>query len=124
MPSGKTHLIVATAASLALTCELGLPIEYTVAGMIGGIVPDSDHRSTTIGAVLPLWLFCRHRTFTHSIFGMLIFCGCVLFVSREIPVALCFGIGYLSHLLLDSLTPMGVMWRWPNRKRYSIRRWK
>lgn len=112
MPSGKTHLVVATAASTVLTYYLHLPKEYIVAGAIGGLLPDSDHKKSLIGGIFPMWIFCKHRGFTHSWLALMAFSLCVFFMTNWY-VAIVFAFGYFSHLLIDWRVP----WRWPKKKR-------
>lgn len=124
MPSGKTHLVVATAASTALTCGLGWPIEYVLAGTFAGILPDSDTRKSTIGGFVPLWLITKHRGFTHSYVALALFSLGTYLLLDSLELTLSFMVGYWSHLVLDWTTPMGIPWKWPKKKRYSLRRWK
>jgi len=62
----------------------------------------------------------RHRTFSHSIVSLIMVTGAAyeLHPGLTIPVML----GYLSHLLADSLTIQGIPWLWPSPKRYRIGR--
>jgi membrane-bound metal-dependent hydrolase YbcI (DUF457 family) len=83
--------------------------------VIGSLFPDADHRKAPAGKMLPLWLFFRHRGFTHSLEGMICFLLPLLAYNRL--YALSFGIGYITHLLLDSLTPSGVRWIYFKKKK-------
>ena len=62
----------------------------------------------------------RHRTFSHSIVSLVLVTGAAheLHPDLTVPVML----GYLSHLLADSLTIQGIPWLWPSPKRYRIGR--
>ena len=55
----------------------------------------------------------EHRTFTHSLLGMALFCGAVRFACR--PAAVPFLIGYASHLAADLLNLRGVQLLFPVR---------
>ena len=55
----------------------------------------------------------RHRTFTHSIWAMLLFVFITYILFRNLFLVLGLIIGYLSHLLVDSLTKNGIYWLWP-----------
>jgi inner membrane protein len=75
---------------------------------LGCLLPDSDHRSTLIGKVLPLWLFFSHRGFTHTVWGLLIFVVATGYLTSRWDWALALGVGYLTHLVSDSFTPSGI----------------
>lgn len=124
MPSGKTHVIAAIAATTAVVYVAELPIEYALVGAVGALLPDADHRRTPIGQYIPLWLICKHRGFTHSLIGMSAFTLLVFALFGSVAGALCFFTGYLSHLVLDWTTIRGIPLKWPRKKRYSLRRWK
>lgn len=92
-----------------------LPI-FIITGMIASLIPDIDHTSSYLGKkIKPLaWILktaFKHRGFTHSIpFALII---AILIAQLSIQAALGFFIGYLSHLLIDGLTPGGVRILWP-----------
>lgn len=110
------------------------PIEAhgTMAAAIGGLLPDLDHPESTLGRripfiSLPLSALFGHRGMTH---GLLATVGllAILFAVTAMPnyttfralvAPLC--IGYLSHLLGDSLTPSGIPLLWPHKRTYSFR---
>lgn len=114
-----SHLIVGSAAGFAFFGPLGL-----IFGALGGIAPDKDillwgtenHKRT-------LW---GHRGITHTPIFLatllaLIYFG-VNYVTTTFPqnsllltlhsslftLLGAFAVGYLSHILMDLLTPMGV----------------
>lgn len=102
----KTHIFVAAACVMPFTGPGTLM--YIPTAVLGGIFPDFD-----------FWLGLEHRTVTHSTIAMAFLSMFMYFTASNKMWALCFAIGYLSHLLLDSLTVMGVPWLYPNPKRYS-----
>lgn len=62
--------------------------------------------------------FSKHRTFTHSILGMLIFSIPFYFTNYFIAVL----IGYSSHIIADIVTKRGVLLLYPfNKKVISLR---
>lgn len=106
-------------------------------GVVGGLMPDIDHPNATISrfkvmgipVFKPLaWLINAlfgHRGATHTLWALILtwlpFIIVPLFFV-QIPILMelliiLFGIGYasgyLSHLLLDSLTPSGTPMLWP-----------
>lgn len=76
--------------------------------VIGSLFPDADHKHAPAGKIFPLWLVFTHRGFTHTIWGLVIFSGVVSIFNNAWAAS--FAFGYLTHLLLDSLTPSGVHW--------------
>lgn len=94
-----THLLFA----LALAYVLGLPVVYAI---IGGLLPDAD-------IWLAAWLPIAHRGIMHTPVFTAFSSGVVYLVSNRRQVALALAVGMLSHLYLDSLTPMGIQWLYP-----------
>jgi inner membrane protein len=82
----------------------------------GSLFPDSDHKHAPAGRILPLWLVFKHRGFTHTIWGLVFFSACIACYRWNYGVS--FAIGYLSHILLDSLTPSGIKLFGGKRKAY------
>lgn len=85
---------------------------------IGSIFPDADHRKAPAGRILPLWLFFKHRGFTHTWWGLMLFALPIVAINRY--WGLSFAIGYFSHLFFDSITPSGVSWF--GKKKRAIRK--
>jgi inner membrane protein len=86
------------------------PIPY----LLGSIFPDCDHKRAPMGKIFPVWLFCKHRTITHSMYGLLAFSSLVSLYN--VKWGILFASGYLLHLLEDSSTPMGINW-WMVKKK-------
>lgn len=116
MPSSKVHIVVGTGVSIALTCVFRLPYENVWIGMFASILPDVDTRKSWLGRWIPVWLFTKHRGVTHSLLGLFVI-SFLCFLCTNFYAAFLFFFGYLSHLILDSYTPMGVPWKWPKNKR-------
>lgn len=108
------------------------------ANMIGGLAPDLDQSTSNLykrvragsllgKAVSPL--FGGHRFISHSIIGIFLFgflldvllsgLSGVLIVDMEI-VWWAFMIGFVSHLIIDTLTKDGVPWLFPIPIRFGI----
>lgn len=68
--------------------------------LAGSLLPDADTRRSIMGRVLPFWLVFKHRGFMHSVYAL------ILAFLLDIH----FGIGYLSHILLDRWST--AMKRW------------
>lgn len=94
------------------------------AAALGALLPDIDHPQSWAGrkmrvVSIPLSMLVGHRGVTHSALAIL---GCLALLAvmgvgwLAAPVV----VGYLSHLLADSLTPSGVPLLWPNKRRFSL----
>jgi inner membrane protein len=121
-------------------------VYYGVAGL-GALVPDIDNARSTLGR--PLGVVSRviqkhagHREIFHSLVGLLLTGVFVWGLAQGIAYGLFrlgwslnpnspaahFGlialiallIGYLLHLVADSLTLGGVPWLWPSHTRYGL----
>ena len=98
--------------------------------LFGSVFPDIDHPASFISrgywSVLSTVIrkTTGHRGWTHSLFGAGLFTGILLLIlwyfKASLFLAFGFFLGYISHLISDSLNPTGVNWLWPKRKRYSI----
>ncbi|MBI4441506.1 metal-dependent hydrolase [Candidatus Woesearchaeota archaeon] len=114
-----THLAFAFLAGLfTYTFSPPLaPIPYFALVLLGALLPDIDHRESIISKwMYPLaWLitfFFRHRGIIHSLFFItaLFWTISSLFgVVYAIPLCL----GFLSHVLIDSLTVHGINYLYP-----------
>jgi len=146
-----THLLGGTAAGLALVQVSGAlepaTIAYVAAGAaIGSLLPDIDHTKSKIsnknvGTSITshiVSIFFKHRGFLHTpVFLAILFVAVYALagmlsaldvlpeaIAHELPVfylTAAVTLGALSHLILDSLTPGGIMWLWPvSKKRISF----
>lgn len=136
--TGRTHDLAAfTALSyIALTQpiqQIGLStiiIAFT-ANMIGGLTPDIDQPTAKLWNELPAGSFFGkilspllggHRFISHSLFGVALFGTLSYWIlqlaSHTLLVNMTFVwwsfmIGYISHLLMDTITHEGVPWLFP-----------
>jgi inner membrane protein len=98
---------VFTHAVIGFTLAYGYSRSVGWAGVLGAVVPDIDLLFS------PAWQSpFVHRGLTHTPFlgGVVV---AALLVTGRRRVALGVAIGFLSHLVLDSLTKSGVMWLYP-----------
>jgi inner membrane protein len=106
--------------------------------MVGGVAPDIDQPTGTLWRKFPTGgivgkivhpFLGRHRTISHSLFGLILF-G---FISKEILnyahkfllvdiniVWWAFILGFISHLIMDTFTKEGVPWLFPIPIRFGI----
>ncbi|RFU65176.1 metal-dependent hydrolase [Peribacillus glennii] len=118
---GKTHIAGGIAAgAFYLTAGGSVPQEalFFASCAAGALMPDIDHKGSTIGRKIPLLdnvvsaLF-GHRAFTHSL--LFLFLAFLLFTKTPWAEAVEFGIwlGMASHLVLDMITVKGIKLFWP-----------
>lgn len=133
---GKHHAIVA-AASWAAVYGTGIPGSGFVPGLavatVAGLLPDIDEDGAIVSRALgPVGNVLSdvvslvaggHRGATHTLPAVVLVAAAVYWLWGDPALAMAAGCGYLSHLIGDTLTPMGVPWLWPLRSvdhRYSL----
>lgn len=135
---GPTHALAgASSAGLLLAINYPHQTPFILLSAIAGfaaLVPDLDGshsmiENTKILGVRPLKgpayiidrLF-KHRGFLHSLMAMIflafILLGFFPMLPKEYTLAILFG--YMSHLVLDSLTPLGIPWLYPLELRIRL----
>lgn len=97
--------------------KLDLGIAFAI--VLGSLFPDIDTPYSVLGKFNLFAYFMKHRGRTHTIPGWIIAsCLAYLFMGRFVWG---FAYGYGLHLLMDTLTPMGIMWLYPySMKYYSL----
>lgn len=110
---GVTHVSLAVASNLVVANLMGTQLDIqsfailSACSTVGGLLPDIDHANSRLGSKVPIFSkIFKHRGFTHTIY----FAGIVtLLIYYYNPiVALYIGVGCISHLIGDILTPMGL----------------
>jgi inner membrane protein len=95
---------------------------FLIAALLGGTAPDLDKPRQWWARFLAHTAFGGHRHLSHSLVGLAIFTVGFSLLARALAppvgasatlVAAGFIAGYLSHLVLDSLTIEGVPWLFP-----------
>ena len=118
--------------------NLATPLVSIVGADIGALIPDMDGAGNRLWDLLPAGdkmgkilrrIFYKHRTLTHSIIGVVAIYKLLEwvlvrllnpgFLDEKIVLA-AIMIGYLSHLLADSLTEEGVPFLFPLRINFGI----
>ncbi|WP_051966249.1 metal-dependent hydrolase [Thermanaerosceptrum fracticalcis] len=116
--TGPTHLATGILITASLTSDpKGLAI-----GMVASLLPDIDEPGSMISRKIPIIPYIisllGHRTITHSLIGLVLFSGFLFVYAKEYLMV--GGVAYLSHLILDTLTPAGVPWFYPLGRNYSL----
>ena len=133
-----THILFGTLLGFLLYYN-GLRPEYAFLSAVASIIPDIDWM------IDKTWVSKRsilrrvwkgafggrgfHRTILHNLWVLIALDASILIVSGYNYLLLIgFSIGFISHLLLDSLTKTGIYWFWPygdekvtGRKRFHIK---
>ena len=135
---GRTHAMGGILAGELLTLTVfesggAVPAGILLAAAVAGsLAPDIDRTGSTVskssflsGIVsFGVSVFSEHRAFFHTPFCLAIISFALGAFNRTLqipyvrPATLGFVVGYLSHLLLDSLNPAGIMWLYPFRKKH------
>lgn len=105
-------------------------ITSVVAGTLGSLIPDIDEPNSTLGKKVKLLskgikVIFGHRGILHTPFFLILVSIGLFFVLKQCPekylvlatqASIFFIIGYLSHLVLDAMTPAGIMLLYPFSK--------
>lgn len=137
--TGRTHDLAAFTALSLVVATQPLPTDITLAtgivaisaNFVGGLAPDIDQSTATLWGRLRggrIWgrifapLFGGHRFISHSILGIFLFgigakfllqaMSSVLIVNMDV-VWWAFMIGFISHLIMDTISRDGVPWLFP-----------
>ena len=120
-----TGAVLSGCGVIYLCNQIGIntnPLNIICGAAIGGLIPDIDHPESFLGyAIQPISTFLMetvgHRTLTHSL--LFLFLISVIGAMFHIVLGIGIGIGILSHIVLDLLTPNsnGVAFLYPFCKR-------
>lgn len=137
--TGRTHDLAAFTALSYVVATQPLPQDITLAtaivaisaNFVGGLAPDIDQSTATLWGRLRggrIWgrilapLFGGHRFISHSLLGIALFgLGAKFLLELMSPVLIVnmdivwwsFMIGFISHLVMDTLSRDGVPWLFP-----------
>jgi inner membrane protein len=116
-----THISFALLLGLSALRLSPLPVNrhlFLATIAFASLLPDIDTGTSLLGKWFRLASpFFRHRGIVHSLLSMIVCSIAFLFLAKNFYYSLAFAAGYLSHLLLDSMTPSGVAMFWPRKKR-------
>lgn len=107
----RTHIAVGVAIAVPIILKLDLP-KLSALAIIATIVPDWD-----------FYMGIEHRTLTHSLLALLV--TTIPIYLFDSSLGFIWGLCYFSHILLDSMTIMGVPFLYPFiKKRRRIMKFK
>lgn len=131
--TGTSHLLLGTAvgatAAVSVTGGLDTLPGLCIAGgcILGSLFPDIDSKASKISYRLPIVSFFMrllfgHRNVLHTPFVLILF-GIIFSVVHlmfALPITFIVGfvIGYICHLLQDTVTKRGIMWLYPVSSKY------
>lgn len=144
--TGRTHDLAAFTALSYVVATQPLPQDITLAtaivaisaNFVGGLAPDIDQSTATLWGRLRggrIWgrlfapLFGGHRFISHSIVGIFLFGIGVKFLLQMMSGVLivdmdiiwwAFMIGFVSHLVMDTISRDGVPWLFPIPIRFGF----
>lgn len=135
---GPTHALGGAATALLFIVA---PIPHTTPLlMLSGIAafaalfPDLDNSESTlehitIGGIEPFKIpaffidkLFKHRGFLHSLLAVALLSFILLGFFPMLPTDIVIAVllGYLSHLFLDGITPVGVPWLYPWENQFAL----
>lgn len=98
-----THLLFAGLLFAALNFALKLPLYMAVFAALGALLPDLD-----------MWPRAAHRRLCHNLWFLLaVLLVGFKFFQLQLAAAIALAIGFVSHMLMDSLTVRGLSPLWP-----------
>lgn len=122
-----THLMAGAATGLIAGSHIGARGILTAAAVSGfaSLIPDIDSPKSVLGRSLPIFswgakLTVGHRGVLHSLLAAVAASWLLTFVPVLSHHSWCFFLGYVSHLVLDTLNPEGVPLFWPLTLRVSL----
>ncbi len=85
------------------------PLKFMFIVVIAALFPDIDYKNSKTGKNFKLLsIVFNHRGWFHSSFALILFSLLAYYLKGEVLAWAVFT-GYFSHLVLDSLTPQGIM---------------
>lgn len=120
---GRTHVAMSIALYLALNKFILIDDKSIILVIIflvlGSLIVDIDSKNSLIGRFTPFHHFLKHRGITHTLIAAIIISLPFMIYDKSLGVIFLFG--YLSHLLGDLMTPMGIKLLYPlSDRRFSL----
>lgn len=110
----RTHIVFSLFLGLLIIKFINIKnqILFLFIILFSSILPDIDEKTSTISKKIkwlarPINFLFKHRGFFHSLY-IPILISIIFIIFKQYLLALAILIGYLSHLILDSLTKSGI----------------
>jgi inner membrane protein len=124
----RSHVVIGIVGWIVVAPLLRMPaVDPTYLGLaaVGSLLPDVDHPKSWVGRrTRPLSTAIAatlgHRGVTHSAVAVVGFALLLTYAGFGHRVIWALGVGYLSHLAADMLTPQGLRLAWPMRGTWGI----
>ncbi len=124
---GTTHVAIGFLSGAVVAAGFHVPLYLQTGAVlmvasIGSLMPDIDTPASKMSKSLgglrkPMSLFA-HRGLTHSLFAVIVVALIMVFLQVQFVHAVAFLVGYISHLLADSITKQGIRLWWPSKRRF------
>lgn len=118
---GTAHAVIGAAMGTLAALATGQQDQMIIlacAGAGAALIPDIDHARAPLrqrmgwaGNLALFWL--KHRGPTHTLLAWALFTLAARFLVGDVGMVAAVSLGYLSHLVADMLTPMGLCVLWP-----------
>ena len=113
--TGKTHFTYALITSVAccIQFDVASPEVFLAGSLIGSLLPDIDHKESTIGKLIPLVSkkinkkFGHRKLFHYPVFYALLF-AILYFLGINTWLVVGLTLGVFSHLFLDRFNERGT----------------
>ena len=119
----KLHDVIADTVKAVVVCAAALAVDDWIGNGLCAYLRASWGTESVMGLIgfLACCLFgitTNHRSFTHSVLGIFLMIKTVSMFCQ--PLAFPFGIGLVSHILLDLTNHKGIQLFWPLNKRFCL----
>ncbi|MDA1196953.1 MAG: metal-dependent hydrolase [Nanoarchaeota archaeon] len=106
---GKTHIAFALLVAIVAVDSFEVnSLLFVFVVVLSALLPDLDVKNSTISRWFPFFSwFSRHRGMLHSFVVAVM--GYFLMSLFSEAYGIAFFLGYCSHLILDMLTPQGIV---------------
>lgn len=101
----KTHIASGILLTSAIVATSNIAVMPAIIGLSGSVAPDIDFS-----------LGLKHRTLTHSLFGVAI--AFIITMLFSVDFARIFAANCILHILMDSLTVKGVAYMYPMSEKF------
>lgn len=113
----KGHLIIGLLGGIALLMFYTLTPVSLIFILLGSLIPDIDHKKSTLGRYNPFVRFMKHRGKCHTIIGCMLLATPFILISVTAFLSVFYGA--ILHIVGDKI----YSWTGKNRRRFYIRIW-